>query len=196
MRAVALLLIVTANLHAQTDVTKAPKNWYPIVKGHKWTYRTSGATLVQEVVAIEKIGKTECAKIAVKIGDEVVSTEHIAVTKEGVFRHAIGGNRILPPVPVIKFPLKFNKAWEVKSSVQGQLVEGKMIAEKKPLEIGKKVFTDAILVQTVGTMKAAGQDIKMEMWFAPNIGMLKQVVTVGKISTTLTIVLDEKKVPK
>lgn len=184
------LCLCSFTLAAEDEPPKPTKSdsYYPDEKGKSWEYKTSGATLTIRVVGREKIGEHDCAKIETLISGRVVGNEHVAVKPDGVYRCAIGGKAIEPPVLFLRLPPKDGAEWEVKSKLLGQTIEGKMQQTEQDVTVNNKFYKKAIVVKTDGTIQAGEQKVAFAYYFAKGVGMIKQEVTVGKTTSTLEVI--------
>src|SRR5262245_17755941 len=67
----------------KADAAGAEK-YYPLKVGTKWTYSSGGNQFTTEVVKLEKVDDTLCAKVEATANGMVVATEHLHVGAEGV----------------------------------------------------------------------------------------------------------------
>src|SRR5262245_20280543 len=95
----ALLLVLTAvGVGGEDAVQDSP--YYPLAVGNKWTYKVVNVpdrTVTMKVVRLEKVGKVMCAKIESTSPDgKVVTSEYLAATEDGVYRHGGEGLKVNP----------------------------------------------------------------------------------------------------
>src|SRR5437667_12776867 len=110
LRLLCLALVLNATVRtaaAQEKLRETP--YYPLQFGNTWTYRFGENAVGQQrfvlkVTKHEKIGDTLCARVEMLIDGKVNEVEHVSVTEDGVYRHAVGGQRLDKPVCILKLP--------------------------------------------------------------------------------------------
>src|SRR5689334_6147040 len=121
MRA-SLLLIAAVMTAGWTGTTLAAEandaDYYPLKVGNEWTYHLESdgkqSTLVTRVAKQDEIDGVVLYRVDAESNGEVVATEHLRTTDEGVFRYRYNGSDVVPPVCVIKFPIKDGDTWHGK----------------------------------------------------------------------------------
>ena len=174
----AVLLCLLSPVFGQEPTKDSP--YYPLKVGNKWTYRfTSGSsgTVDVRVAKLEKVGDVMCALLEAKAGsDGTPTTEHVAVQADGVYRYTSEGHKIEPPLRFLKLPPKSGDRWEVDSKSAGETVKGTFTLGEAEVTVGKmtnrkfKAITADTKDMTVG-----GNKMEQTWWFAPEVGMVKQV---------------------
>jgi hypothetical protein len=173
-----ILLCLVSVVAGQEPTKESP--YYPLKVGNKWTYRfTSGSsgTVDVRVTKLEKVGDVMCALLEAKAGsDGTPTTEHVAVQADGVYRYTSEGHKIEPPLRFLKLPPKSGDRWEVDSKSAGETVKGTLTLGEAEVTVGKmtnrkfKAITADTKDMTVG-----GNKMEQTWWFAPEVGMVKQV---------------------
>lgn len=214
-----LVLLFTVSQLAAAD----PPNYFPTKLGMRWSYRVQGQPDLVYLLAAkeEKLGDQLCTRMDLKIDlitamtDKVglvtsgafipigrsryvaISTEYVAQLKDGTHRFMIDGNLISPPVNFLKSPVQAKDTWKNEFKIKDK--EGKVsyTAEFEEVEVPAGKFKDALVV--TGITFDNGTITKMQNWYAPDVGMVKQLIVSGKEEMLLelmkfeTVDLDEKK---
>ena len=115
------------------EVKQQPLNYYPLDPGTSWTYALDLGT-GKKIETGNRIAKTEVidgksmARLEALVNGRVVSTEHLVSTPEGVFRCRDNGIEAVPPVCILKYPLREGTRWELTTTIGGQTLEMKLEA--------------------------------------------------------------------
>jgi hypothetical protein len=72
----------------------------------------SGPKLVHRVTKHEKIGGVLCARIETQVEGKVTHTEHIGVTKDGIYRYAYDDSKLDKPILLLKLPAQKGDEWK------------------------------------------------------------------------------------
>jgi hypothetical protein len=196
MNRLARLLLVcpvlfgsAAALAARDDLAERP--YYPLQVGTTWHYKAGDREFTIRVAKHERVGDTLCALLEVTRDGKVTASEHLAVSIDGVYRHdqtKIGKDgkestqTLKPPLLVLRLPPKKGEKWQVESQADGETCRGTyQIAGEEEVKV------------PAGTYKAvrvASQDLEIggikpvvTTYFAPGVGMVKQVIQVGNVKT-------------
>ncbi len=164
-------------------------DYYPLRPGARWDYRVKVGGEVQgaisEVVAgIETVNNVPLVRLETQVKGKIVSSEHLRVTKDGVYRHRIGGVEMKFPVPVLRYPVKANDSWELATMVGQQTIKGKVTTRFEDVEVplGKfKAFVTDVKAE------ADGQAIHSTIWFAEGVGKIKQTLDLGAAQITFEL---------
>src|SRR5262249_5467844 len=104
--------LATAHCLLPTDQkpdAKAP-NYYPLQVDNAWHYKiTVGGNpvdAVARVVKIDDINGEKLPRLELTRNGNVLATEHLRQTNDGVFRHRNKGADITPPICLLKYPIK------------------------------------------------------------------------------------------
>jgi hypothetical protein len=207
----ALGLLLAATAHGQNkDKDKKDKDpskeatteYFPLKEGTTWTYRAGDKEFTITVAGVEKKGDpaVPCFKLETrnsKKEKELIATEYVAVKEDGVYRYGFEKSDAKPPLRFLKLPVKSGeKKWSIDSKVGGKDVKGSFSLgeEKEPVKVLTNTYKDVITVRSEG-LEIDGQKVPVRYYFAPKVGMVKQVVEVGGTEVTLELVkVEEKKV--
>ncbi len=172
-----------------TKGSKAEPFDFPLKVGTTWIYRVAENRYFLRVAKMETVGKQECARVEMRIGDKVVSFEHLASAKvpagsdqEGapaILRFSFEGKEATPPIPLLLLDGK--KAWSINSKLDGKELKGVFRKEyvssddpKKPaVRVPAGEYKSAIKVYA-DNLKVNGVDLSITYWFVSGVGMVKQ----------------------
>jgi len=170
------ILFCLVSVVAGQEPTKE-SSYYPLKVGNKWTYRfTSGSSgkVDVRVTKLEKVGDVMCALLEAKAGsDGTPTTEHVAVQADGVYRYTSEGHKIEPPLRFLKLPPKSGDRWDVDSKSAGETVKGTFTLGEADVTVPKGKFR--AVTSDTKDMTVGGNKMEQTWWFAPEVGMVKQV---------------------
>lgn len=146
----------------------------PLAVGQEWTYKSGPLEVTERVTRHEKVGDEMCARIETVYNGDVVAFEHVAVRKDGVFRVAIAGKPVEPPLQFLKLPATKGTTWSVESVIVGQTVKGDFAISESTVKVGEETLP---VVVVEGKDFTAGKNkLAFTYFFAPNVGKVKQIV--------------------
>jgi hypothetical protein len=186
---VVVLAVMSGWARSAPTPTEPTPDYYPLKVGTKWHYQATGPigmnkVFVTKVVKIEKIDGQPLVYVEAYRGGTVVANEHMSQTARGVFRHRVNGLRCSPPVCLLKFPLKKGDSWETKTKVGENTVTFTCRAGNEEVKVPAGKYK-AITVRL--ECKIGDNKIVTTYWFAPGVGMVKQIATVGTMEITLEL---------
>ena len=170
-RAVLFLLLLTF-----TQVSTA-NDFYPLEDGSLWKYQDSNnKTILKKAVREEKLGYYPSVLLEVSEGKTVLSSEHIGVTNEGVFRFALDGKRYDQGALLLKDKPKVGDKWPIILNLDpGKLAtEVKVTEEEVAVPFGKF----KCLVTTTVSKDEKGTEYILKNYYAQKVGVVK--VTIEK----------------
>jgi hypothetical protein len=175
--ALPLLLVLGPAAHA-ADKEQTP--YFPLKVGDSWDYRMGDSKFTLKVAKFEDVDKQSCARVEMTVGGKLTSYDLIAVKADGVYRFASEGNKADPPVCFLKLPPKKDETWKVESSVagMGKLTGTFKSGEVDELKVGDKKYEKVITVSS-DDLVAGGQKISVTYYFAKDVGMVKQTLSVN-----------------
>ncbi len=177
MRSVALALLLLA------PVAQDPGGeLFPLAEGTAWTYVSGGREARVVAGPREKIGEAEAVLVTTTPAGGDVRREWFRADASGVklLRQAVG-ERVedyAPPIERLRLPLKEGDAWTWKGRV------GKDEATAEFRVAGREAVTtpsgvhDAWKVEV--TLKAGGYSAAGANWYAPGVGIVRQVTVVER----------------
>jgi len=152
-------------------------DFYPLEDGSFWKYKDSNnKTIVKKAVREEKLGYYPSVLLEVSEGKTLLSSEHIGVTNEGVFRFALDGKRFDQGALLLKEKPKAGDKWIINLALDmGKIsTEGKVSEEEVAVPFGKfKCF-----VTTTVSKDEKGTEYQLKNYYAQKVGVVK--VTIGK----------------
>lgn len=190
--------ILVPSLAAQELISNSP--YFPLAVGNQWTYRMGEQKVVVRVVKHEVIEtkndkgekvKTACALLQAGSGERQLS-EHVAVKPDGIYRYTSAGKDVTPPLCFFKLPPRKGESWPCEVSLEGIILKGTFVADEVEVTVPAGKFK----CHTSGSAEfLLGGSQKMEIiyWFAPNIGVVKQLVRVGNFDLLLELEKFEKR---
>ncbi len=187
----SLLLGSVAFLHGDDNADEAPEKvrdspYYPLAIGTTWTYLAGGKEVVIRVTAHEKVGDTLCALIESSRGGKVQAQEHIAAKEDGVYRYAIQGLFISPPLHILKLPPRKDESWKVDSKVGRALtVKGEFVCREMDVKINDTTYKTVTVVTR--DLKEGDQKVNLSASYAEGVGMVKLVNKEGAAEVILEL---------
>lgn len=188
------LCIVAAVLQAPTAL-----DYFPLVKGAKWTYAdtsTTAVTYTDEVSEVTKILEEPAVCITTKIEGKLAGTAYYRVAGDTIFVVAYDPlSPIQAPHPVLKVagrPITWEYKGAVPSGGHNMPLEFKAtckpVGERKVLEKQVaciEVHMDATVLEPGNIKVRMVQDIV----YAKGVGMveMRETTTIGKVKTERTV---------
>jgi hypothetical protein len=173
----------------------SPPNFYPLKPGTKWHYQVEMGggqkiTMVNQIAKIENIDGKDMARLDSVVNGNVVATEHLSATPEGVFRNRFNGVEVSPPVCLLKYPVKEGTIWETQTKLGDQQMtvtgrEGKSEDVQVP---GGKFHSMTVVVEAT----VSGMKVSTSYWFAENVGIVKQTLDLGGRTINMELVKFEE----
>lgn len=165
-------------------------SFYPLKVGTTWEYKltTKGnsQTVIVKVAKHDKIGNTMCALLETSVNGNVSATEHVAATKDGVYRYTFSGQDIQPPVCFLKLPPKKGEKWKVDSKIGTQTGKATFVSGEEEVSVPAGKFKT--ITSATDDFEAAGMKVPVTYWFASNTGIVKQVVKFGDQEVLIELV--------
>jgi hypothetical protein len=173
-----------------TVSTAEESTYFPTKKGTAWTYKTGGNQVIVKVAGPDKIGNVDCIKLETYVGDKAQANEHIAITKDGIYRHAVNGQQPEKPIMFLKFaPDKLSPDeklnWEVDTKILGQNIKGKFDTKKEKLKVGDKEYDT--IVADGASFDISGKKATIKYWFADKVGIVKLQFAIDNQDATLEL---------
>jgi hypothetical protein len=158
---------------------------YPLSVGREWTFASGPLQIVERVAAHETVGDELCARVETSFGEKVVGYEHLAVRKDGVYRVAIAGKPVEPPLKFLALPAAAGQKWSVNSTIVGQNISGEFETSEGKVSVAREEHA-AIAVECKKFRFGKGE-LSTTSYFVPGIGKVKQVVVANGQETTLEL---------
>ncbi len=201
----ALAVLAAGTPARAQDKSKPETEYFPLKDGMRWTYKAGDKSFVVRVEKFEKIGETETARLVTQTTDKepkTIATENVAVMavpgeagRTGVFRVAIEGKEVKPALCFLKLPPKKGESWKFDSKAGEQEIKGTFVSgEEKGVKVpaGPKDGYDTVTVRCEN-LKVDDQTVSFTYYFAPKVGMVKQVIVSGGVTLTIELEKFEEK---
>ena len=168
---------------------------FPLEVGNVWTYKVSGQDdrFTIRVAAFEKAGDYECFRLEATLRDKPVGTEHLLVAKNGVFRARTDKDDVTPPVCILLLPIQKGSAWKGDYKLGGKAASAVFSTNTETVTVPAGKF-EAVSVQA--DLTEMGGRVRTTVWYAANVGVVKQTLEEGKRTLTLELEKFEKAAKK
>ncbi len=191
------LASVMNGLNAQQDKQegkdKKEPSYYPLQVGNQWTFKVSvgdnAATALSRIAKVENIDGVEMARLEAVVNGNIVATEHLRETEQGVFRYRNNGAEISPPIKLLQYPVtikpKEPMKWTGKITVGADKGSYTCEATEDTVEVphGKH---KAIKV-TIKLEQGKNPPVNTTYWFVKDLGFVKQTVDAAGLSILMEL---------
>ena len=150
-------------------------DFYPLEDGSFWKYKDSNnKTIVKKAIREEKLGYYPSVLLEVSDGKTVLSSEHIGITNEGVFRFALDGKRFDQGALLLKDNPKAGDKWPISLTLD----TGKIIAEVKVSEeeVSVPFGKFKCFVTTTVSKDEKGTEYQLKVYHAQKVGVVKMTI--------------------
>ena len=160
----------------------ASSDYYPLVKGSKWTYTMGTTEVVVEVESID--AKDGSAKLVTKHQGKPVASETILVKADGIYRTKINDTAIDGAgIKILGLkdgkPTKGEK-WAIAAKVQQSEVKGEFETKELEAVIKSPAGADLKAVFVEGPkFTIAGTETAVKYYFVPKQGIVQLSYTIG-----------------
>jgi hypothetical protein len=176
LSAAVLLIGLVVPLPAQDTVKEF--EYYPLKVGTTWEYLASGGLRITlRVTKVEKYNDVPCALVEASVKGKVLGGEHIAVGKDGVYRHSMQGDKLEPALRFLKVPFKSGDSWKIEAKIAGQDVKTEYTYSEAEITVPAGKFKT--IVTKTNKFTVGGKEIEATIWYAKGVGMVKQIVSSG-----------------
>jgi len=178
-------LLITSNAIAQEE-RPAEHDLFPLNTGMRWTYKIQGQDdrLVVNVAGVDRIGEARCVRLEARLGNRVIATEHLSLTKDGAFRHRLDSADIEPPLTICKFPATQGLTWEAQYKINDKRATLSYEIEEEEITVPAGKYK-AVAVRSEIPDRAGA--FRNTIWYAPKVGMVKQEIADGDRTVTLLL---------
>jgi hypothetical protein len=104
----------------------------------------SGPKLVHRVTKHERKGDVLCARIETQVDGKVTHTEHIGVTKDGIYRYAIDDSKLDRPLLLLKLPAEKGTEWKAEMVLSKGKYAGTMNVTEETVSVPAGQFNALI----------------------------------------------------
>lgn len=173
--AIRLLLGASAVMFGGTLLAQ-PKadNYFPAKKDSKWTYKVGDNTIEVRISKVEKVGPDEHFQFDTVVGKDPKTSETMLVRADGVYRSKVKDDKLDPYIKLLPLPAKKGTSWDINSKLGTQTIKGTL----KVIEDAEKVTVQGVeytAIQVEGKdVDVAGAKTTVRIWFAKNVGIVKQ----------------------
>jgi len=167
------IVLLTAGLSAGAPIPKgSPKEplYYPVKPGTKWEYGVDRKTI--KSVDIRE-GETILTFVWEDATDKNERTERLAISTKGVFRLEAHGEKIDPPLCLLKLPRVDGQKWE-SARADGGCTGSHAAFGPEDVTVPAGRYK-AIRVVSEYKLESIEKPIRRTDWFAPGVGLIKSV---------------------
>lgn len=163
-------------------------SYLPLGADSKWHYRMETSDgkkgqVMQQIAKIEHIDGLALARLETVAHGEVVASEHLNSTAKGLFRYRYNGSEISPAVCLLKFPIQVGETWESEHVSGQQKFKARFRVGGEDIEVPAGKYKTVCVHITADVGEAT---LVTSYWFAPGVGLVKQVAT-DKRTVTLEL---------
>jgi hypothetical protein len=180
--ALALAVPAAAADDKPADMPTTP--YYPLQVGNTWTYKVDykaddDTRVTITVVKNEEFDKQPCARLETSGGrDKPRESEDVAVKADGVYRYAIGGKKVEPPVKILALPPKKDETWKIDAAVGTEKLKGSFKSEEvAEVKVPAGTYKDVVKISG-HDIDANGVKLDLTYYFAKDFGIVKWVVKI------------------
>jgi hypothetical protein len=159
------------------------ENLFPLKAGNTWTYKVAGQDerFVVRAVRQEMVGEQTCMLLEGSLKDRVVATEHVAFTKDGLYRFRVDHVDVSPPLCVLRASALRGGGWGTgKKEFQlgtRSATAGFTARLEETTVLGTKYKTTSVRA-TVNEGQRGWTNT--DIWYAEGVGIVKQRIVDGK----------------
>jgi hypothetical protein len=183
------LLVIPTLLPAAPAAKGKVVYYHPTKVGDTRLYEETGKDFARRITAeVTKVEKTDGAlevaetRTAVLNGDQVTGFRTVAVSAAGVTDLSRGTDHVL------RLPAKAGESWTFQSGAANEVPDHKAIyttGKEEEVEVPAGKFK-AVRVDSE-TFRNGERESKSSDWYAPEVGLVKSVTTMGGSDRTLVL---------
>ncbi len=177
-----LVVLTAAVVQAQAPIRN---ELYPLDIGTEWVYKSGPVELIEKVAAYEVINGEQCARIETIYNGKVVAHEHLTVRKDGVYRVAVAGQPVEPPLCFLKHPAPAGTQWDVRSKVKESEIAGKFVISQTNVQLPAGEYP--AIASEGKDFVSEGTKLSFTYYFVPGVGKVKQEITAGGKNAVLVL---------
>ncbi len=150
------------------------EEYFPLIKGAKWTYKVGDNEVIVTVVKSETINKEEHFQVDTIVGKEPKTSEWYVVRPDGIYRTKVKDDKIEPPIKVLPLPIKKDETWKVESKLGTQSIKGslKIVNDKEKIKVQGTEY-ETVLIEGKD-VDVAGAKTTLRIWLAKDRGIVKE----------------------
>jgi hypothetical protein len=151
--------------------------YYPLKPGTQWTYQIGTVQVTMKVAKIETYEGVLCGLVESSVEGKVVSTEHISSDDKGVYRHSFNAMKASEPLCILKLPPKKDQTWTFDAKIATETVKGTFKSGEESVKVPAGMYKATTSFTTACELN--GMKAEFKYWFAPDVGVVKQTMTIG-----------------
>jgi len=169
--------LAAVGLAATKEVKSKYAIYYPIDVGNRWEYDFSVNGAVSANKLVMRIGRLETdttlplSVLETEVDGKIVATEHLRQTEQGVFRFRADNQVHSPALLIAKTPLKGGDKWGGTFTVGNKKKTYAAETSDEVVDVPAGKFKT---VRVKSTLEEQGKKTTTILWFAENIGFVKQ----------------------
>ena len=109
-------------------------------------------------------------KIETFVDGKSVAFEHIATTKDGIYRYSLNGMPADKPILILKLPPMKGDKWKIDAKFDNNTVTGTLKTTEEKVTVQGKNYEAYV---AGGKLEAGGQTIDAANYFVKDIGIVK-----------------------
>ncbi len=190
--ALLALLALAAPSLAQ-DAPVPGSKFYPLAVGSKWEYDiTAGEKkqgVVAEITGTKEIDGVRCVELRSRVNDQDSGVEHLRGDQDGVRRYAFAGMSIKPPVLFLKEGAKAGDKWDAMVDISGQQLSFtyEVIALDEAVKVPAGEYKAMVIKTRFKATPDQQKETEVTFYYAPEVGPVKNLITVGDDMVTIEL---------
>jgi hypothetical protein len=178
----ALALLVGCQPASRLDPAAMSESpYYPLKVGTIWVFRGPDHQRVMRVARHEAVDGVKCALVETLRDDRVIEEAAVCAMADGVYILAADGEKLSTPLPILKLPPRPGRTWRVNFNKGGRPSQGLYLLGEEKVHVPAGAYHAITLHGEV--REGAAQTLAFTYWFAPGVGMVKQVLKKGGRAT-------------
>ena len=192
--AVLALLLAATNLGASelSDI------YFPLKEGLTWTYQAGSDQHPNKKIVVTNMPTREVKGTKVtprkSVVDGVAKYYLIGTDDQGVYRFGEQSSEtaepeiVTPKVYYLKNPLSRGTTWDIKTKLGQEEIDLKLTIESvsESVTVPAGSYKDCLLIKSVGGDPQKDLSLEAFDWYAPQVGLVKSMVTATKIAKDKT----------
>ncbi len=181
-----LVAVVVGCVGAAAPEKNSTEDYYPTKIGSTWHYKVGEQRAVMKVTSHQRRGDLTVLKVETSLAGstDVLATEEIAHTPEGIVRISYNNEVGKTPVLLLKAGAKKGDTWVVKTEIAGSEIDGKFTAGEEKIQLGD---TEYQCITSSGVFQVPEQIVGFKYWFHKGTGIVKLTMTSGDRVTVLEL---------
>ena len=172
-----LVAIASLPVNADEEEFKGPE-LFPVTSFWTWTYRVQGQDDKLHVSVFdskEKMGE-RIFRFEGRIRNQPVASELLSIRKDGVYRLRHDNHELEPPLLICRFPPLKGETWKAEYKIGDKKTTVVYDCDTEEITYQNKKMTALVIRAEIADPNGA---IKNTCWYAPRIGLVKQVIQEG-----------------